>query len=205
MCRVVFFAVIGSVLGGASGLAQGDIVLSQYMGAPSGSATSSSNAPYTVVNTPAGFGGFGIDTAGSFSSGAQIDFVDSGPYQYGIGAHPQSSISFMLDAFRDIEAGIGTFAAVIGIDTASGGFGGARFEVFVDGVEVFAHDVSDDNAGGTAVSIDFADDAQTLTLNTFYITVGSNHAAWADARLVVPAPAAAAPLMIAVFASRRRR
>lgn len=187
----------------AAGSAHAGIVLSQYMGAPSGSATSSSYAPYTIVNNPAEYGGFGIDTAGAFAVGAQIEFTNHGPFQYGIGAHPNSSLSFVLDAFRGIE-NFDTFKAIIGIDTASHGGGGATFEVFIDGNLVYTQGIASVTEGGTSIAIAIPDDAAMLTLNTTYLNPGSNHAAWADARFV-PAPASTAILACAALAHRRRR
>lgn len=185
--------------------AAGPIFLSDFLGGASGTAVETSNAPFTNVITPAGSGGFGVDTLGAFSSGQLIAFDDTDPFQKGIGAHPDSIIEFNLDEFRSITS-FGQFEAVIGIDPAFGGLNGARFIVSVDDTEVFQLDIPFTDSGSTAITIALSAGASTLRLETQTIGVGGgNHAAWADARLVVPEPGTLLLLMTGAVLTLRRR
>lgn len=203
----IFSAVSALILSAA--LAQpadaGPIFLSDFLGGDSGTAISTSNAPFMTVITPAASGGFGIDTLGGFSSGQLIDFLGSDPFDKGIGAHPVSSIEFHLDAFRPIGS-FGQFEAVIGISPDFLGANGARFIVAIDDIEVFQVDVQSTQSGGTPITIPIPFDATTLRLETLRITDdGGNHAAWADAKLTVPEPGTSLVLMTGVILMLRRR
>ncbi len=183
----------------------GPIFLSDFLGGDSGTAISTSNAPFTTVITPAGSGGFGVDTLGAFSLGERIGFTNMELFDKGIGAHPVSSIEFHLDAFRPIGS-FGQFEAVIGISPAFGGQNGARFIVAVDGTQVFQLDILSIDSGGTPITIPIPFDATTLRLETQRITDdGGNHAAWADAKLTVPEPGTSPVLMTGGILMLRRR
>lgn len=67
-------------LAALSSPARGGIILSDYLGGASGTAVTTSNAPFTSIVTDAEFGGFGVNTAGAFSGGQLIDFTDTTPF-----------------------------------------------------------------------------------------------------------------------------
>ena len=93
-----------------------EIVLSHYLGAPSGTSTGTSNPPYTNIVSVSAFD-FGVDVPGNFAFNL-IEFIDDGPFENGIGAHSDSVIEFSLDELREIET-FTTFTATLGIDVPS--------------------------------------------------------------------------------------
>ena len=186
------------------------IQLSEFMGVPSGSTTTASNAPYTAVIIPAEFGGFGVDIAGEFSP-SPIQFSDTGPFERGIGAHPNSHIDFNLDAFRALGS-FDTFMTTVGIDIAGGGdFEGLTFDVLGDGTLLASVIVQNISAGSTAFSVNVAG-VTTLSLITQYAPFEpqTNWGAWADAKLnlqTVPEPTTLSLLSVGLigFGLMRRR
>lgn len=207
------------------------IYLSDYLGVSTKQATSSSFAPYMTVVEAAPFGGFAADTVGGWGVSSDIEFVDTGPFAKGIGAHPTTTgdtaswIDFHLDAFRSIES-FDTFEAVVGIDIPSGGQDGAWFEVLLDGVSMLSQPVIDFSPESFAISVSVLESHETLSLRTSRgdygaITFGhdGNHVAWADAKLTlsgtpgpepVPEPATillliSGLLMLGLIAYRNRR
>lgn len=71
---------------------------------------------------------------------------------------------------------------MIGIDTSSLGINGATFTVLLDGVTVLTQAIPTAAASSLPISVSIGDQ-DTLSLVTNYLVRGSNHAAWADARL----------------------
>lgn len=186
------------------------LYLSDYLGVPSGSFVTTSNAPYTTVIAHSH--GFGADSPGSFAI-SSIDFADTAPFAKGIGAHPlenaETRIDFDLDALRGDGLIFDTFVAQVGIDQPTGGNQGARFNVYLNGV--LTQSVVVEFVGAASVALEVAlGGATTLGLGTERIGFfNGNHAAWADARLAamqpVPLPGAAVLFVPAMFALGRRR
>lgn len=149
-------------------------------------ATSSLPLPYATIVTLAEYGGFGIDVPGDFSSN-KIQFKDAGPFENGIGAHPNSRIDFHLDVFRKLET-FHTFKARVGIDDPSvpeDNLQGVRFKILLDNTPVHPPiKVSNVAAGSIPIEIN-VEQASTLSLITEYLGgINHNHGAWADAQLL---------------------
>jgi len=182
----------GALLLCGESLAQ-TIWLSDYLGAPSGSAATASNPPYTTV--VATFHGFGVDSPGNWAS-SPISFADAGVFTKAIGAHPmqfqEARIEFNLDALRADGLAFDIFSARVGIDQTTAGINGARFNVYLDGA--LAQSVLVPLASAPSVAITLAvGSAMTLGLGTDRVQDGlpwqSNHTAWGAAALTpIPEP-----------------
>ena len=186
------------------------LFLSDYLGVPSGSFTTTSNAPYTTVIDQSH--GFGADSPGSFAT-SLIDFTDTTPFAKGIGAHPlqnaETRMDFNLGALRSDGLTFDTFLARVGIDQPTGGDQGARFNVYLDGVLTQSVVIESVNAASVALEVALGG-ATTLGLGTERVgSFHGNHAAWADARLAavqpVPLPGAVVLFAPALFAFGLRR
>lgn len=165
----------------AAAAVAGDIQLSEFLGGASGGAVNASNPPFMTIVNNADFGGFGVDSAGGFSSDP-IEYMDAGPFLRGIGAHPSSEIDFHLAAFATFPT-FDLFTARVGITTTPTANQGATFRVEVDGVELLNTSVAGVDAASQLVCVRIEPIDETLTLITSADSVNGNHAAWADARL----------------------
>lgn len=173
------------------------ISLSDYLGAPAGTAAVASNPPYTSIPNGALPYGFGVDCPGNFAS-SQISFQDAGPFAKGIGQHPfqsgQKRIDFDLGAIRvHTTYDLAVFVARVGVDfpTSISNNGGV-FTVLVDNVVQSETSISGRNSPSIPVAVSVVG-ASTLSLVTTATgQFNSNHLCWGIASVSLiggPCPA----------------
>lgn len=173
------------------------VFLSDYLGAPTGTAADVANPPYTSIPTAALPYGFGVDCPGTFAS-SQISFQDAGPFAKGIGQHPfqsgQKRIDFDLGAIRvHTTYDLAVFVARVGVDfPTSISNNGGIFTVLVDNVVQSETSISGRNAPSIPVAVSVVG-ASTLSLVTTATgQFHSNHLCWGIASVSLiggPCPA----------------
>lgn len=182
----------------ASGAFGADTVfLSDYLGAPSGSAAIDPNPPFTSIPTSATPYGFGVDCPGSFATG-KISFIDTGALEKGIGDHPfefgDKRIDFNLASIRvNTTRDLAVVSGRVGIDfPTSIQNNGATFRILVDGVEKFNQTVPGRQSASAPFAVSVVG-ASTLSLITSRSgAFNSNHACWGLAEVTLvggPCPA----------------
>ncbi len=100
-------------------------------------------------------------------------------YEHGLGTHANSEIRYSLGNHY------ATFEAEVGVDDEKAGAGSVAFQVFADGVKVFdsATMHGGEAAKKVSVSLDAVDEL-TLVVTDAGDGINSDHADWADARLI---------------------
>ncbi len=98
----------------------------------------------------------------------------------GLGAHAQSQLEY------DLDGQYARFRASVGMDDEVGSGGSVRFRVFVDGVERFNSGTMTNATAARAIDVDVTGaDTLRLVLDNAGDGNASDHADWADARLVI--------------------
>ena len=174
------------------------IYLSCFMGACDGSVIRISYAPFFTLNYHyhKRFGsrpGIGVNRAGDWTKGHRlIQLKDRHghvtTFSFGIGAHPDSSITFDMDALRSRGYRFHFFYATLGINYGSGcsrrQTASVLFRVYSDNVVVFDR-LIDDLTTSETILCDVRN-TRYLTLITRVGFAGScQHAVWAGAELIM--------------------
>ena len=177
-------------------LDKGQIYLSCYLGVCDGTVTRSSNLPVFKLiyhrDSTLGRGyGIGANRVGPWPEGkGPIQLTDRHggviKFPYGIGAYPDSSITFDLDVFRSYGYKFNFFMSTLGIDSGSGcsskKLASVIFYVYADNVMVIKKSMQDMRRSETILYN--VTDTATLTLVTRMGIRGTcQHAVWAGAAL----------------------
>ena len=118
-----------------------------------------------------------FDRSSELYYGFPVLSLDDILYPKGIGMEPPSSIRYDLSHF---QGSVSRFVADIGLDKDTRGVGSATFQVWADGIKLLERGpVGPTNAAQT-VWVDLRG-RQNIEL----VTVGTGHADWADARILV--------------------
>jgi hypothetical protein len=175
----------------------GHIYLSCFLGVCGGTVTRSSNPPIFKLNyhqgSTLGLGyGIGANRVGPWPEGkGPIQLTDRHgvvtEFSYGIGAYPDSSMTFDLDAFRSYGYKFNSFMSTLGIDSGSGcsskKLGSVVFYVYADGVMVLQKNLQD--LTRSEIILYNVTNTSRLTLVTRKgIHRTCHHAVWAGAALV---------------------
>jgi len=102
-------------------------------------------------------------------------------YERGLGVHAASEIRFALDGSPAL------FLADVGVDDETGGAGRVSFQVWADGEKTFDSGPLDDRTRVRPIRVDVTGKRELVLIVTDAGDgIGSDHADWADARLVRP-------------------
>ncbi|WP_442483264.1 NPCBM/NEW2 domain-containing protein [Aeoliella sp. SH292] len=139
-----------------------------------------SDLPFEVINN--GWGPVELDTSnGEAAAGDGNPITLNGVvYERGLGVHALSELVFDLGG-----GGYSRFLSDIGVDDENNPGGTVVFRVLADGVEVFNSGVMNNASATQTVNIDVAGVTELrLIVDTAGDGNGSDHANWADARLL---------------------
>ena len=186
------FAAFAVLFCATNAFAQQVVNLSDYLAAPAGQSNCDSNPPFMESLACTSYG-FGHDCPGNWTS-TLIQFVDTEPFAHGIGMHPPrtgaKSLRFDLDAIRDTFGREPmSFETRLGIEFVTSNIqNGARFITTLD--DVIANDTS--IGGRLSPSIPLSTPVtgiRFLQLSTeAQGDFNSNHACFANARIVLGPP-----------------
>jgi hypothetical protein len=114
-------------------------------------------------------------------------------YAKGLGTHAASNVQYSLTAAGSCTA----FAADVGVDDETNGFGSAVFQVWADGTKLYDSGLMTGTTAARSVTADITGKSLlSLLVNDSGDGSGSDHADWANARLTcaaVSTPAATTP------------
>lgn len=182
----------------ADELGRGRLYLSCFLGVCDGTVARTSNLPFFTLaqhhDSSRGLGlglGIGANRPGSWEQGTgPIQLTDLEgqitTFLFGIGAHPDSSVVFDLDAFRSHGYKFNFFVSDVGIDSGSGcnsnQLASVIFRVYSDGVRVRNRETHNIRTAKT-IMYDVSNTGRLTLATRVGFKDACHHAVWAGAEL----------------------